>query len=57
MRQLPDLVFTPLAPEERPHDPAGTAKGWTFRTLEHDEHTFPHATEATDERRAQRQGS
>lgn len=36
--------------EERPHAGTGTASGWTFKTLEHDEHAFPHAMEATDER-------
>jgi hypothetical protein len=38
----------PLPPDECPHDNTGTAKGWTFKTLEHDEHTFPHAIEGTD---------
>ena len=48
MKNFPQPVFTPLSPDERPHDPSGIAKGWTFQTLEHDQHTFPHAIEATD---------
>jgi hypothetical protein len=48
MRALPESTFTPLPIEERPHDGTGLAKGWTFKTLEHDAHTFPHAIEATD---------
>jgi hypothetical protein len=48
MRTQSDLTFMPLSIEERPHDGTGTAKGWSFKTLEHDEHTFPHAIEATD---------
>ncbi len=48
MRELPEPIFTPLSIEERPHDGTGTAKGWSFKTLEHDAHTFPHAIEATD---------
>lgn len=48
MKQLPETVFVPLAIEERPHDPPGTGKGWQYKTLEHDSHTFPHAIEATD---------
>ena len=48
MKELPAPTFTPLAIEERPHDATGTGKGWSFKTLEHDAHTFPHAIEATD---------
>jgi hypothetical protein len=50
MKPLPEFSFTPLPIEERPHDPAGTAQGWSFKTLEQNEDTFPHAIEATDER-------
>ena len=50
MQDLRKPTFEALPIEERPHDPTGTAKGWTFKTLEHDEHTFPQAIEATDER-------
>ena len=50
MKPLHEASFTPLPIEERPHDPVGTAQGWSFKTLEHDEHSFPHGIEATDER-------
>lgn len=46
--EFPRTKFTPLAIEERPHDTTGLAKGWSFKTLEHDAHTFPHAIQATD---------
>ena len=36
MKALPESTFTPLPIEERPHDGTGLAKGWTFKTLEHD---------------------
>jgi hypothetical protein len=42
-----DLIHA-AAIEERPHDGAGTGKGWSLKTLEHDAHNFPHAIEATD---------
>jgi hypothetical protein len=48
MNQLPAAIFKPLAIDERPHDGSGTGKGWSFKTLEHDAHNFPHAIEATD---------
>jgi hypothetical protein len=41
MKALQESTFTPLPIEERPHDGTGLAKGWTFKTLEHDAHTFP----------------
>jgi hypothetical protein len=43
----PDLIDT-AAHGERPHDSAGTSQCWSFKTLEQDEHTFPHAIEAAD---------
>ncbi len=52
--EFPRTKFTPLAIEERPHDTTGLAKGWSFKTLEHDAHTFPHAIEATDPARDDR---
>jgi hypothetical protein len=46
MNQLPAAIFKPLAIDERPpHDGTGTGKGWSFKTLEHDAHNFPHAIE------------
>jgi len=42
------MRFDAIPIDERPHDVSGMAKGWTFKTLEHDEHTLPHAIEATD---------
>jgi hypothetical protein len=48
MKPLPKTSFTLLPIEERPHDGTGTGKGWSFKTLEHDAHNFPHAIEATD---------
>jgi hypothetical protein len=48
MKAIPQTTFMALAVDDRPHDPSGIAKGWTFKTLEHDAHTFPQAIEATD---------
>jgi hypothetical protein len=48
--KLPPPTFTMLLIEERPHDATRTARGWSFKTLEHDEHMFPHAIKATDAR-------
>lgn len=44
--KLPEPVFVPI--DDLPQDPRGDGTGWTFKTLEHDEHTFPHAIEAKD---------
>jgi hypothetical protein len=45
---LPEPTFVPIEPEYLPQDPRGDGTGWTFRTLEHDQHTFPTAIEAKD---------
>jgi hypothetical protein len=45
---LREAVFETVPEEALPRDPRGDASGWTFKTLEHDEHAFPHAIVATD---------
>ena len=40
--------FAETKPEDFPRDPLGDAAGWSFKTLEHDQRTFPTAIEATD---------
>jgi len=40
--------FVPTLPSALPQDPRGDGAGWTFKTLEHDEHTFPTAIKAKD---------
>lgn len=40
--------FDPTNPDALPRDPLGDAAGWSFKTLEHDENTFPNAIDAAD---------
>lgn len=40
--------FVETKPEDLPRDPLGGGDGWSFKTLAHDQHTFPTAIEATD---------
>ena len=37
-------------PDDLPRDPLGDAAGWSIKTLEHDQHTFHGAIEATEGR-------
>lgn len=48
---FPKPKFHPLKPADRPQDPTGDCKGWTFRTLEHggsEPDSMPEVIEATD---------
>ncbi len=45
------LTFVPLHSADRPQDPTGDGKGWTFKLLEHggdEPDSMPQAIEATD---------
>ena len=48
MIPFPEPIFVPLKPEDLPKDPVGTATGWSFRTIEHDEMNSPQCIEVTD---------
>jgi hypothetical protein len=42
------IEYMPLPPDRRLEDVGQEAKGWSFKTLEHDEMNFPRIIEATD---------
>lgn len=47
--QFPKTVFVPTPYDQLPRDdPKQTGTGFTFKTLEHDEHNAPYVIEATD---------
>ncbi len=45
---LPEAIFQTVPRGRLPQDSRGDGASWTFKTLEHDKHGFPHAIQATD---------
>lgn len=48
IRAFKPPTFSEAKPEDLPRDPLENATGWSLKTLEHGQHMFPAAIEATD---------